>query len=270
MKLKTFWAMHLRDTFEVFCNRGATTFRGVPKRAIGGMDAKSWRKMLADSKVYKTPKALANGVLIFSEVCGRTQVMDFDQFKEALAKVGERKGMTGSDIGAYLSHMADGFHAAVGGSLSRQVLSKEQMKAAIKQREKEQSKQIPLPQPAPPVEKSKKAQPAAAPVGGATPTEKKVAASQSDAPKPPNLKEIAKQNQALDAQKEVLRQLNSQLASGLPLSDESEDAQKGGNNGFSWDRKEKFSVKLRENATSWDWHSVEGHREPPERKKKRK
>lgn len=259
--------MHLRDTFEVFCNRGATTFRGVPKRAIGGMDAKSWRKMLADSKVYKTPKALANGVLIFSEVCGGARVMDFDQFKEALAKVGERKGMTGSDIAAYLAHMAEGFHAAAGSSPCHAVVSKEQMKAAIKKREKDQNKKIPPPLPNPSVDKSKKAQPAASAVPtGETHADKKVTASESDAPKPPNLKEIAKQNQALDAQKEILRQLNSQLASGEPLS---EEAQKQ-NNGFSWDNKEKFSVKLRENATSWDWHSVEGHREAAERKKKRK
>ena len=126
----------LRDAFEVFCTRGSSTFRGVPQRAVGGMDAKSWRKMLQDSKVYKTPKALAQGVLIFNEVCNGMRVIDIDQFEIGIAKVGERKGMTGSDISAYLRHMAEEFHNlnSHGSSIGNKIVSKEQMKEALKER----------------------------------------------------------------------------------------------------------------------------------------
>ena len=97
-----------------------------------------------------------------------------------------------------------------------------------------------------------------------------------DGPKVPNLKEIAKQNQALDAQKAILVEINKQLASGKPLEDDEMEHIKNGTQkakkkvnppgAFSWDAKEEKSIRLRENATAWNWYSVEGF-EPGKRRK---
>ena len=315
--------MLLRDAFEVFCQRGSTTYRGVARRTVGGMDGKSWRKMLQDSKVYKTPKALAQGVLIFSEICQGQRIMDFQGFEVAIAKVGERKGMTGSDIGAYLSHMAEQFHTATGGSMpSRDPLTKDQMKEAIKKRASEKSDKIPPPPPPPlKAEKVKTTKPAPAPgsaesgaAAAATTTQSK---KKDSGPEPPNLKEIARQNQLLDAQKAALAELNRSLASGIPYEDPPVVAQKkskrnvtrgagaaadateaaaaaaattagatetcsanaantvnaanaanAANRAFSWEAKEKVTIKLRENPSSWDWASVEGQDKEARRKRK--
>ena len=259
--------MILRDAFEIFCNRGATTYRGVPKRACGGMDAKSWRKMLQDSKVYRTPKALASGVLVFSEVCGGMRVMDYDSFEYALSKVGKGKGMTGSDIAAYLCHMAEQFHATSGGSMPKGALTKDEMKAAIKKRTEEKPAKITHTQPevkAKPISKVKAAAKAIMATQVMAGTGASVSTKDSE-PKAPNLKEIAKQNQALDAQKAILVEINRQLATRKPLEVDETESKKGikkatpAPGAFSWDAKESYSIKLRENASAWGWYSVEGH-----------
>jgi len=321
--------MNLRDAFEVFCARSAPTFRGITQPTNGMMDAKAWRKMLMDSKVYNTAKGLAKGVLIFSEVTSSTGLrsIDFKAFQDAIDKVGTRKGMTGSDISAYVTHMAQQFHqqaVEAGKSGTDGPLSKEDMKELIRQRNAERLTAA-MPAPVAPKLKTLNAKQKklkelqnsqsldALQALGATkavqssisivasdgkekvsvtaPVEHEESALGSIKPKPvgasapaaqmfvlnekksrdsgssgggggngvggggdtsglkaPNLKEIARQNQALDAQKAMLRSLNAQLQSGT-AAEEGEIA----DTGFSWDNKEKHSVKLRENATAWDW-----------------
>jgi hypothetical protein len=203
--------------------------------------------------------------------------------------------MTGSDIGAYLSHMAEQFHTASGGSIGTEAPTKEQMKEAIKARAAEKKDKIPPP----PQPKKKVAAPRAkgvptpapAPAAGAgagagagaangTSAETTSAAPQAKktdgSPAPPNLKEIAKQNQLLDAQKAMLEDLNKSLASGIPYEDPpvaKKSKKRGVGTGkaegsatapdaasatFSWEAKEMKTMKLRENPSSWDWASVEG------------
>ena len=62
-------------------------------------------------------------------------MQDFDQFNSSMDLVGNRKrpAMTGSDISAYLTHMAQKFHQSSGGGgmVSRTAPTKESMKLAI-------------------------------------------------------------------------------------------------------------------------------------------
>ena len=299
--------MILRDAFEVFKNRSSSLFRGVPQTS-NGMDAKAWRNMLKDSQLYKTTKGLAKGVLIFSEVTGGSgiRLMDFNTFQEALEKVGSRKGMSGSDISAYICHMASQFHqqAVESGdpkARARGPLNKEDMKELIRKRSQEKLQGIPPP---PPKSnsikikaKSKTHRVLLAPITDNLHAEAKTSSSAPipNGPNPPrviqnadsnriledpsrqvlkdanaisskaatgavltstiqapNLREIAKQNQQLDAQKAILREINVQLASRVPFNDDNP----GNTNpsGFSWERPEARAVRLQDNASSWDWN----------------
>ena len=315
--------MNIRDAFEVFCARSAPTFRGITQPTNGMMDAKAWRKMLQDGQVYKTSKGLAKGVLIFSEVTASSglRCMDFKVFTDAIDKVGTRKGMTGSDMSAYICHMAQQFHqqsVEAGKMVPDGPMNKDAMKELIRKRDAERLvAAIPVPEkpkikPMNAKQKrmkelqqsqslgalnalgaAKEAQGSmvasdgkevsvTAPaineesalgsikpkaVGASAPAAQMFMLNESSTSgtgggdgsiQAPDLKAIARQNQALDAQKAILRTLNAQLQSGKP-AEESEIV----DTGFSWDNKEKHSVKLRENASAWDWNTDDKNKNKP-------
>ena len=197
--------------------------------------------------------------------------MDFDQYNSSMEVIGSRKKpvMTGSDISAYLIHMAQRFHQSSGGGsmVSRTAPTKDSMKALIiANKEAAKVDGIPAAPSKPVFKKSNLTTKAAAQSANAasTNTSNNTSNQTSNAASTtgntgksgelkkeeedmPDLKEIARLNQMKDEQLLQLEKMNEQLSNREACSEE--DLKGMGN--FDWNAKELHGVKLKENPASW-------------------
>jgi len=272
--------MALRVAFEFFSDRVSPSFRGVRRRAVAGMNAAGWRKMMKDTGLFKGGGGLAKAAVIYEEVAGKRS-MDFDSFKSALNIVGMRKKTRKEDVSAFIIHMANTLRdsdsltsaessirsniqqqkatAAGGGGKASKII-----KAAKKIKSNNNNKA------------TKGGEVSTRSIGSASSSSSTIATleegSSSSFSLPPlnnpskpkkaggaggggagsSFASFAKGNQANSAYedqvKNSLLKINASLRERKETSEEDLVA-----NGFSWEKKERFTTKLRDDAFTWDW-----------------
>lgn len=232
------------------------------------MNRATWTKACIRSKLYK-PTELVKCNIAFDGATQGASVMDFDSFQLALDIAGNHKKMSGTDIGAYLTHSAMKIveeNAAKG--IIRRAPTKESMKADIRKalaKSKEKVNYAP-----PPAQRKKKMirrPPGSGSAGKEGDAEDKDDAEAVDGKEKeakaegeekkeeggdddvPDIKAIAARNQYLESQAKLLADLNARLAEKKPLTDKEIKKDKT----FSWDTKEKVTTRVLETPGYWDW-----------------
>ena len=256
--------LSLEDTFEVLKGQSLVTFRGVQRPSVG-MNRACWAKACTQSKLYK-PEESAKCMIAFNGATQGGSIMDFLSFQIALDIVGKQKKMSGTDVGAYLTHAAKKIveeNSAKG--LVRKKQTKESMKEDIrKAMAKDKGKGLP------PVALPMKDKPSfkkAANLVKAANSFKNIAkervAERNEYEKKedkevdedreddaPDIKAIAARNQYLEKQAQLLSDLNRRLAEKRAMTDT--ELKK---DPFRWedDNKEQISTRCLEHPAHWDW-----------------
>ena len=261
--------LSLEDTFEVLKSQSLVTFKGVQRPSVG-MNRASWTKACTQSKLYK-PEELALCMIAFNGATQGGSSMDFLSFQLALDIVGKHKKMSGTDVGAYLTHAAKKIveeNSAKG--LVRKKHTKESMKEDIrKSMAKGKGKSVPPPAP---LQREKPSFKQAANLVKAANKFKNVLKSKEVDEKGgteeeeeeeekgkdkdegkddvPDIKAIAARNQYLEEQARLLADLNCRLAERREMSDK--ELKK---DPFKWEdnNKELISTRCLEHPAYWDW-----------------
>lgn len=267
--------LSLEEAFEVLKGQSLVTFRGVQRPSVG-MNRACWSKACTHSKLYK-PEQFALCMIAFDGATQGASIMDFTSFQVALDIVGKHKKMSGTDIGAYLTHAAMKIveeNSAKG--IVRKKQTKESMKEDIrKAMAKAKGKTIPPP---PAKEKPKPTFKQAAKLVSAANAfknimkekvegrEKEAGEDEEDEKKPsskasakeeedkdddvPDIKAIAARNQYLEKQAQLLADLNSRLAEKRTMTDR--ELKK---DPYKWEaaNKEKTTTHILEHPAYWDW-----------------